>query len=162
MELYYRSITEKEIEYALECHCRICHASNNFRGERPSYDAFRNTFKERGVWEESRLHIRKSMEDDRTILSIIEAEQRERVGYCWVVFSDWYEQHKADINGIYVEELYRRQGVGHTILAYIEREARARGANLLVSDTGVDNLISQAMHKKYGFEPRWFEYQIWL
>jgi hypothetical protein len=48
------------------------------------------------------------------------------------------------------------------MLSYIEKEVRSRGANLLVSSTGVDNEASQAMHKKYGFGLRRFDYQIWL
>jgi ribosomal protein S18 acetylase RimI-like enzyme len=162
MKLRYRPIGDADVEYAAECHCRICHCTNNFRTERPDYPTFRAQFRDRGVWDESIGHMRKSLEDARTIFMIAETEKGERVGYLWVVFSDWFEQHMADINDIYVEEAYRLMGIGTQMLSYIEEEARHRGANLLVSGTGVDNVASQAMHKKYGFGPRRFEYQIWL
>jgi ribosomal protein S18 acetylase RimI-like enzyme len=162
MQLQYRKVTRQEIEYAVECHCRVCHVSNNFRNERPTYEAFRAVFQERGAWEESRAHIMKSLEDDRTLLDIVETNEGKRIGFFWVVFSDWYEQHMADINDIYVEEFFRRKGIGLEMLAHIEKIVREKGANLLISSTGVDNLISQKMHQKYGFGPRRFEYQLWL
>mgnify|MGYP005634635861 FL=1 len=162
MKLVFREMVENDLDYALECHCRVCHASNNFRGDRPAYDAFRDRFVERGVWDESRAHILESMKDERTLATIAESEHGDRVGYCWVVFSDWFEEHKADISGIFVEEPFRRRGVAMGILSYIEKQVRERGANLLVSDTGVDNVVSQAMHEKYGFEPRWYHYHKWL
>ena len=162
MTLIFQRIQKKLIDYALECHCRICHASNNFRDERPDYHSFREQFIERGVWEESRKHMARSLKDPRTILDRVENQTGDCVGYCWVVFSDWYEECKADINGILVEEPYRRQGIGLEILQHIEKEVRLRGATVLVSDTGVDNVISQAMHERYGFEPRWYTYHRWL
>jgi GNAT superfamily N-acetyltransferase len=162
MKLHYRPISEADIEYAADCHCRVCHCTNNFRAERPDYPAFRAQFKERGVWDESIGHMRKSLDDPRTLFMVAETEAGDRVGYFWVVFSDQYEQHMADINDVFVEETHRRMGFGMQMLSYIEEEARRRGANLLVSSTGVDNEASQAMHKKYGFGPRRFDYQIWL
>jgi ribosomal protein S18 acetylase RimI-like enzyme len=162
MKIAYRNATREEIEYAVECHCRDCHTSNNFRDSRPTYADFRAEFRERGVWDESRRLIMKSLEDQRTILVIIETEDGTRVGFCWVVFADWYEQHAAEINDLYVEEPFRRRGAAMKILGHVEKTARQRGANLLISSTGVDNLISQRLHEKYGFSFRRFEYQLWL
>ena len=163
MELVYRKLGQDELEYPLQCHCKICHVSNNFRpGERPDYASFRARLRERGVWEESRGHMVSSLKDERTVLSIVETKDRYRVGYLWVVFGDWYEQHTADINDIYVEEDFRRQGVATQMLFYVETEARRHGANLLISGTGVDNEVSQKLHTKYGFGLRRYEYQIWL
>jgi len=163
VDLVYRKVGESDLEYPLECHCRVCHVTNNFRpGERPDYASFRARFQERGVWEESRGHMVASSKDERTILSIVETRDGRRVGFLWVVFADWYEQHSADINDIYVEEGFRRQGAAMQMLSYVEAEARRRGANLLISGTGVDNEVSQKLHMKYGYELRRFEYQIWL
>jgi GNAT superfamily N-acetyltransferase len=103
-----------------------------------------------------------SLKDERTILSVVETRDGRRVGYLWVVFADWYEQHSADINDMYVEEGSRRHGVAMQMLSYVEAETRRRGANLLISGTGVDNEVSQKLHMKYGFGFRRFEYQIWL
>ena len=163
MHLVYAKVREPELEYAVECHCRVCHASNNFRpGGRPSYEEFRRQFRERGVWEESRMHLLRSLQDARTLLDVADTRAGERVGFYWVVFSDWYEHHWAEINDIYVEERFRRRGAATEMLSHIEAEVRRLGAEVLNSGTGVDNVASQRMHERYGFTPRRYEYQIWL
>ena len=56
------------------------------------------------------------------------------------------------IEGWYVLETWRRQGVGAQLLAAAERWARAQGCIEMASDTWIDNDGSQRAHEALGYE----------
>ena len=58
-----------------------------------------------------------------------------------------------------MSESHRRQGIGTEILEHVEALARERGADLLRSDTGIENLASDRLHTKAGFKPIRTEYE---
>lgn len=58
----------------------------------------------------------------------------------------------AFLEGIYVDPAHRGTGVARQLVAAVEAWARSRGTQELASDTGLDNLESQAMHQALGFE----------
>lgn len=58
----------------------------------------------------------------------------------------------AYIEGWYVEEKVRRQGVGRRLVEAMEAWARAHGYAELASDTWLENEISQQAHLSLGFE----------
>jgi len=56
------------------------------------------------------------------------------------------------IEGWYVDEDLRRQGVGQALMDAAASWALERGLTELASDTDIDNPISQKAHKKFGFD----------
>ena len=64
------------------------------------------------------------------------------------------EQPCAFVEGWWVDEDARRAGVGRALMAAAETWARSRGFSELGSDTGQDNLGSQAAHQALGFAER--------
>jgi aminoglycoside 6'-N-acetyltransferase I len=56
------------------------------------------------------------------------------------------------VEGWYVEENWRRQGVGAELLRAAEGWARGQGCLEMASDTAIDNLVSQRAHEALGFE----------
>lgn len=56
------------------------------------------------------------------------------------------------LEGWYVEENWRRQGVGAELLRAAEEWARGQGCLEMASDTTIDNLVSQRVHEALGFE----------
>jgi aminoglycoside 6'-N-acetyltransferase I len=56
------------------------------------------------------------------------------------------------IEGWYVLETWRRQGVGTQLVATAEEWARAQGCTEMASDTWIDNKDSQGAHEALGFE----------
>jgi aminoglycoside 6'-N-acetyltransferase I len=56
------------------------------------------------------------------------------------------------LEGLYVRETHRRQGIARRLCAEVERWASARGCRELGSDTYLDYLESQRMHAALGFE----------
>jgi aminoglycoside 6'-N-acetyltransferase I len=56
------------------------------------------------------------------------------------------------IEGWYVVEDYRRQGIAKRLLARAEDWARAQGCLEMASDTWIDNELSQRVHEALGYE----------
>ena len=55
------------------------------------------------------------------------------------------------LEGLYVVPAARRSGIARELVAACEDWARARGCSEFASDTGLDNLTSQQMHRALGF-----------
>lgn len=55
------------------------------------------------------------------------------------------------LEGIWVREEFRRQGIGAALIRYVEDFLVARGYRELGSDALIDNTISHASHRGWGF-----------
>jgi len=60
-------------------------------------------------------------------------------------------QPVAFLEGIWVKSEFRRQGIGARLIAHIAAFAAARGFRELGSDAELDNRISHAAHRGWGF-----------
>ena len=56
------------------------------------------------------------------------------------------------VEGWYVAENWRRQGIGTELLRAAEDWARSQGCIEMASDTAIDNHVSQRAHEALGFE----------
>lgn len=56
------------------------------------------------------------------------------------------------VEGWYVEESYRRQGIGRKLVAAAEDWARSQGCSEMASDTGIDQHLSQRAHVALGYQ----------
>ncbi|KTC35982.1 MAG: aminoglycoside 6'-N-acetyltransferase [Pseudomonas sp.] len=55
------------------------------------------------------------------------------------------------LEGIYVAPEHRRQGIAQRLIEQVSQWGRQLGCTQLASDTGLDNLASQALHQALGF-----------
>lgn len=55
------------------------------------------------------------------------------------------------LEGIWVEPNWRRQGIGGRLIEAISKDLAANGFEELCSDAEIDNLISHAAHRLWGF-----------
>jgi aminoglycoside 6'-N-acetyltransferase I len=56
------------------------------------------------------------------------------------------------IEGWYVAEKHRHEGIGRKLLAAAENWARSQGCVEVASDTWIDNEVSQRVHEALGYE----------
>ena len=58
----------------------------------------------------------------------------------------------AYVEGIYVKEEYRKQGLGEKLISLASEWALANGSKQLASDAEIDNQMSIDFHKRIGFK----------
>ncbi len=73
----------------------------------------------------------------------------------WVSFSEIqdYDLIVAEVMDIVVAPNYQHRGIGLKLMKRVERSSLERGATLLRSDTGIENMASQRLHEKAGLKP---------
>jgi GNAT superfamily N-acetyltransferase len=151
---------DEDRDFLLEYHCRI-----NFEGETPymrklPYEEYREKWLRTSQPESFLADLAKTMKERRTIAEILEDED-VKTGYLWVTFTDIqdYGITIAGIMDIAVIPDYRRRGVGTMMLQHVEELAKERGATLLRSDTGIENVPSQKFHESFGFKQYRIHYE---
>jgi GNAT superfamily N-acetyltransferase len=148
-------------DYVLERHCRINYECDTPWARKQGYAQYRaNWFADTGQQNEFLSMLRESMEDKRTIAEIIKTESSETVGYLWVQFHGEDEHFIwADVQDIYVEEAYRKTGAASYLMDYAEKSAKKNGAKVIRSGTGCENVHSQYLHQKMGYNQYRYEYE---
>ena len=162
MELIFRKIDlDRDKEYVLECDCRVNYECDTPWARKLSYKQYRdNWFAWPGQQDGFLSALRDSMEDKRTIAETIKTETGDTVGYLWVQFHGEDSNFNwADVQDIYVEEAYRRNGVASYLMDYAEQSVKKNGAKVIRSGTGCENFRSQAMHQKMGYYQYRMEYE---
>ncbi len=56
------------------------------------------------------------------------------------------------LEGVWIEEEYRSEGIARALVEYLERKARMAGFTEFGSDVELTNYSSQLMHERLGFE----------
>ena len=145
-------------DYILERHCRINYECDTPWSRKLSYEQYRaNWFTDTNGYLSVLIG---SMEDVRTIAEIIKTDTDEPVGYLWVQFHGEDDRFIwAYVQDIYVEEAFRRTGVASYLMDYAEKKAKERGAKVIRSGTGCENIKSQELHKKLGYYQYRMEYE---
>jgi len=149
-------------EYILECHCRVNYECDTPRARAISYAQYRaNWFNMPGQIAEFWGALTESMQDPRTIAELIIDSNGEIAGYFWARFYENAETKFAwlDLDDLYIEERYRRQGLAAKWLTRAEAHARNCGANVLRSGTGCENTASKALQEGLGFYQYRYEFE---
>jgi len=163
LNLVHRPIDfERDRDYVLERHCRINYACDSPWARAIPYGEYRrNWFAMSGQVNEFWQHLQESAEDSRAITEIVEGETGETVAYFLCSF--WEDKEAGlrclEMQDLYVEEAFRKQGVASRLFAYAEERARAAGMNLMRSGTGRENAASIAMHAKLGYGIYRYEFE---
>jgi GNAT superfamily N-acetyltransferase len=144
---------EADRDILLNFHCRGNYESASPWARRMEYEEYRKKWLSTSQPESFLQSLAKSLEDERTITEIWEDEDKA-VAYVWIAFWDIpdYNITVAEVNDIAVANAYQRRGIATQMLAHAEQLARERGAHVFRSGTGIENLASQRLHAKQGFE----------
>lgn len=163
MKLIHRNIDfEKDRDYILERHCRINYACESQWAREVSYLDYRSewfslTSQVSGFYN----YLERTAQDDRAIAEIIEGEDGRIVGYLWVTFCEDEEMdfRFVEIQEIYIEEEFRRNGVATQLYEYAETKARRNDAKVIRAGTGLCNSASIQLHERLGFAPYRYEFE---
>lgn len=92
------------------------------------------------------LIILVAAESDQTLAGFLEIDLRSHADGCNPSRPVGY------VEGWYVAENHRHQGIGGKLMAAAEDWARSQGCVEIASDTWVDNELSQRVHEALGYE----------
>jgi GNAT superfamily N-acetyltransferase len=154
--LRYRPIDiRRDRQVLLVIHCQVNYASDTPQARKTPYEEYWEKWMRSPQPEQYLTRLKESLDDKRTFAEFVEDEHGTIIGYLWVIFEDieGYDRTIAYVMDIAVMADFRGQGVGTEIMGHIEEVTRVRGANLLRSDTGIENEASQKLHEKLGFKP---------
>jgi len=150
----------KDRDVLLEFHSRIDYESDTPFARTVSYEEYQEKWLSTSQPESYLSDLARAMKDSRTIAEILE-ENGVVVGYLYVTFVDikGYGITTAELMDIAVAPDHQRRGIGLMMMERIERIAKERGATLLRSCTGIENVASQKLHEKFGFKPYRIHYE---
>lgn len=153
--IYSRPINvEDDKKLVQEFHCQTNYASDSPWARRTAYEHYREKWFSTAQPEDFYAYLVETTQDHRTIAELwIETETNKVIGYVWVVFNDIkdYGLTLAEINDLLVTPEFQGRGIGRQMLTYIEKKAVEQGANLIRSETGIENTPSQKLHENSGF-----------
>ncbi len=147
-------VLEQDRAALLEFHCQGNYESETSWARTVSYEDYRHKWLSSSQPESFLRAVRESMADPRTIAEVVE-EEGEVVALLWVTFTEIpdYGLRIAEMNDITVAPHRRRRGIGLQLLERAERLAWERGATVLRSEVGIENVASRYLHEKAGFRP---------
>ncbi len=106
--------------------------------------------------EEHSAKIKESFGKPDFLSFVAEANNDELVGFSEVSIRPFAngckEQPVVFVEGIWVEDSFRKRGIGHSLIEAIEDWARENGFRELGSDCAISNSISISAHHAWGFE----------
>lgn len=96
-------------------------------------------------------------EPERFIQLVAHTSPRQPVAFVEAsVRHDWVNGTSTSpvvfLEGLYVATAYRRSGVATRLVDAVAAWGRAQGCSEFASDTALDNVVSQAVHRSLGFQ----------
>ena len=93
---------------------------------------------------------------DSQLVLVAETDGGKLVGFLEASIRPFVEDCETDnvgyLEGWFVEEFYRRRGIGGTLVEAAEDWAREKGCEEMASDAEVGNELSLTAHQKLGYE----------
>jgi ribosomal protein S18 acetylase RimI-like enzyme len=103
--------------------------------------------------EEVAKYVKELLSDPRSLVLVVDVNGRvEGVLTSRIIDRRFYEPRLVgQISDIYVMPEYRRYGVGSKLISQAEKELRSMGAEMIVAEFPVKNVIAEGFYKKLGF-----------
>ena len=94
----------------------------------------------------SKIDFEDTIEDELVVLKVVDSNGNIIAG-CNLMINCW---KVADLDILWVEERYRKQGIGSALICEAERAARNKGCHLMT--LGTFDFQARPLYEKYGFE----------
>lgn len=90
------------------------------------------------------------------LVLVVETENKKLVGFLEASIrpfvEDCYTDHVGYLEGWFIEDGYRQQGIGRSLVKKAEDWARSKGCQEMASDSEIGNEPSLAAHLRLGYE----------
>ncbi|BFH73131.1 GNAT family N-acetyltransferase [Sulfurisphaera javensis] len=146
-----RKASEKDLEILTDMFTRMYQLNSEFD---PLLEVSQD------LEEKVKESIKKSFNDNNVLLIVAE-EDGKVVGGARVFISnrEFYIPEKVGmIQEIYVYPAYRRNGIGESLINYIEKELKERGIETILARFPAKNMIATSFYTKKGFRELHNEY----
>lgn len=102
----------------------------------------------------TKAHILASLKENQNEIVCLAFDERTAIGYCtgFVVRSICYGKIRLDVESLYVEEAFRRQGVGRQLIRFIEETAMKMGIQHFHINAEAVNQGAVIFYRKLGYE----------
>ncbi|MPZ49907.1 MAG: GNAT family N-acetyltransferase [Dehalococcoidia bacterium] len=151
--LYQRGIhVPADRDLLLDFHCLGNHESDSPRAREMSFAEYRAEW----LRTEQPLGflgaLTESLNDPRTVAELW-LDDTKVIGFLWVTFLEieGYGLTVAEVQDVEVVPDYQHRGIGTQMLAHAETLAREHGAQIIRSETGIENEPSRGLHEKSGY-----------
>ncbi|MBQ7499756.1 MAG: GNAT family N-acetyltransferase [Clostridia bacterium] len=94
---------------------------------------------------DSKIDFEDTIEDELVVFKVTDGDGKIIAG-CNLIVNCW---RVADLDILWVEEKYRRQGIGSALIREAERAARAKGCRFMT--LGTFDFQARPMYEKFGF-----------
>lgn len=155
MKLEWKKITTTDKELVLDLHCQTVYACDSSWAREIPYNQYREKWLSTSQPDSFFAHLLETGQDSRNLTQLLVDDTGRAVGYVWVIFIEVpdYDLLIAELMDLYVLADFRSQGIGSMIMQHVEQHAIRQGAQLLRSETGMENQASQRIHAKAGLKP---------
>jgi len=119
------------------------------------FNAYRMFYKQSSDVAGARHFLLERLERQESIIFVaIEAEQHKIIGFTQLYpsFSSISMQRSFILNDLYVEESFRKLGVGKKLLEAAEHYTKQMKAKGIELTTGKENITAQRLYENYGYE----------
>lgn len=117
------------------------------------FDKYRIFYKQPSDQESAKKYLQARLDSNESIIFVALADGKP-VGFTQLyplyssirVIKNWL------LNDLYVEQEYRKRGVGEKLIKTVMDFARQNGAKLVELSTAIDNYTAQGLYEKIGFK----------
>ena len=140
---------------------RKCEAEDKLAFIKLNLDFMKETMEENPYWKSLKIPTEEEMEcvfgaalnmPERITIFVCEVDG-EVVGYAntWTVYSIWSRGRVLTIDDLYIAALYRRNGFGEKLMAYLLEYAEQKGYRRVQLHAELTNERAHGLYRKLGF-----------
>jgi ribosomal protein S18 acetylase RimI-like enzyme len=149
----------KDKDFVLALVCMANYENVPARYQETSYRAYRDRWFNSDIPRQIMASLKESLADPKTVAEVW-LEDEQPVGLLWLEFYDSPQQRMvANLRNLVVEPAHQRRGIGKMMLQEAESAAREKGADVLRSETSVENEGTQYLLQRSGFTVAYFTYE---
>lgn len=126
---------------------------DDLQGVSDLFNLYRMFYQQKSDLEGAKTYIKKRIERKDSIIFVVKDKQKY-VGFTqlYPTFSSISMKRAWILNDLYVDQEFRKQGIGEMLFQKAKDYATETGAKSISLSTAPDNYSAQRLYEKYGFK----------